>query len=404
MRLLTLVLVIVLAGCTAQTVRWQPLRPVVVGESAQPGMAGAASVIAVHRISRVSDIPTTPVLAGTFRIYAFDVGTGLSMLVQGKDFAMLYDGGTNDSAEDSDRVLSFLFATVGASGGDRCVPPGDGFVASAAVLTIDHVFLSHPHQDHGSGLARVLQCYQVDNVWDSGAINNAGFYRAFVAAVAEEAGSTYHTASSPPLNRDVVFDDETVVIPRSVTWTSFSEDDVVELGVGARLIVLNADGKQRSDRNANSIVVRIELGLTSTLLTGDAGSAKRADPSDKPTGLEAYLLERHAAALDVDILQVGHHGSMTSSRTAFLAAISPRFAVISSGPRKYGRVVLPDEAVVAAVADTGAVLLRTDVHDAGCPAIDHVGLDDNGPGGCDSFLFELGSADVGDERATVTRE
>jgi beta-lactamase superfamily II metal-dependent hydrolase len=44
---------------------------------------------------------------------------------------------------------------------------------------------------------------------------------------------------------------------------------------------------------------------------------------------------------------VGHHGSKSSTRKAFLDAVSPKVSVISSGPYEYRGVTLPDPEVVA---------------------------------------------------------
>jgi competence protein ComEC len=55
---------------------------------------------------------------------------------------------------------------------------------------------------------------------------------------------------------------------------------------------------------------------------------------------------------------VGHHGSSTSSSDAFLAAVSPRLAVISVGAlNKYGH---PSSDVIQALHRVGAEVLRTD--------------------------------------------
>ena len=64
---------------------------------------------------------------------------------------------------------------------------------------------------------------------------------------------------------------------------------------------------------------------------------------------------------------VGHHGSRTSSRRAFLDAVGASVFVVSSGPQKYGSAVLPDAEVIAELEARGQ-LFRTDVDDAACGA------------------------------------
>ena len=49
-----------------------------------------------------------------------------------------------------------------------------------------------------------------------------------------------------------------------------------------------------------------------------------------------------SAELKADLFIAGHHGSMTSSRESFVAAVSPSVSVISSGPFHCGAVSLPD--------------------------------------------------------------
>lgn len=367
-----LVLLVVLAGCPAPR---PPARPTPVGDH--------VGKLAWTRVTTAADLPTSPPSPGTFRLHLIDVGTGLAVLVQGADFALLYDAGTNDRAERPLRVTSYLAAALGPSGDDLCVAPGDP--APTTRRTIDHVVLSHPHFDHASALDLVLHCYDVHQVWDSGRINQAVFYRQFLEAVARSAGLVYHTAASVPDSHDVEVKGFTIHVP---TWERFSEGETVQLGTGARFTILHAEPKQLPDPNQNSVVIALQLGATHVLLVGDAESGPRLDPSYPVGDVEEFLLDHHAAELRADILQVGHHGSKTSSRRAFLTAVAPTLALVSSGPKRYGKTTLPDAEVLDELAREGIKVLRTDEHDDRCPTTGKIGGDE-GPGGCDSWMITI---------------
>jgi competence protein ComEC len=328
-------------------------------------------------------------------VHLVDVGTGLAMLVRGADFTMVYDGGSNDDTAIGrrNRLIAYLRKTLGPSGDGSCVPEGDGWPEEAAARRrIDHLFVSHPHQDHVMLLPDVLRCYEVANVWEPGAVAETGFYRAFVDGVAAQPGAVYHTSLPPP-------DDRVVRLGRHGTrgpiarWVPMREGERFALGALAEGTILHARETPARDPNAYSIVVRLQLGPRSVLLTGDAPAGPRHEPSAPPArdSIEAHLLERHRAELDVDILQVGHHGSQTSSRTAFLDAVSPEWALIGAGPMEFGRVVLPDAEVVRELERRARKVLRTDEHDAMCGAERaKVGADQDGkPGGCDNWVLEI---------------
>jgi competence protein ComEC len=346
----------------------------------------AASNITWKRIDSPDDVPRTPPAAGTYRIHMIDVGTGLAMLVQGHDFNMLFDAGSNDPGEKPLRVVSYLAHAIGASGDDTCVE--DGASAPNQRLRIDHVVLSHPHMDHGSALDLVVHCYDVQHVWDSGRVNDAVFYRDFLTAVAASQTALYHTAASVPIDRVVGVKGTEIKIAR---WERFSEADTVQLGDAARFTILHAEAKKRSDPNQNSVVLEVELGETRVLLVGDAESGARRPPASPPGDVERFLLDHHAERVRADILQVGHHGSMTSSRRAFLEAVKPRLALVSAGPKRYGKVTLPDREVIDELVRVGAAILRTDERDEDCPLERRIGGDD-GPGGCDSYVITIGPA------------
>ncbi len=83
------------------------------------------------------------------------------------------------------------------------------------------------------------------------------------------------------------------------------------------------------------------------LLTGDAEG-----------GEEAWVRAHADTLLRADVLNVGHHGSRTSTTPALLDAVRPRLAVISVGRvNTYGH---PSPITIGALASSGAQVLRTD--------------------------------------------
>jgi competence protein ComEC len=385
MKAYSIVISILLAACPAPPPPVAPVRPPT--STADPTIPPDPSLprapsITWRKIETAADMPAPP-RPGTYHIHMIDVGTGLAIFVRGADFALLYDAGTNDREEKPARVLAYLEAAIGASGDELCVeraaPPG-------ARLRIDHVVLSHPHLDHASALDLVMHCYEVEHFWDSGRINETVFYRELLAGSGRRT-TRYHAALGAPPDRTVRVKDLAIKIER---WERFSEGDSVRLGEGAQFTILHADPKRGHGPNSSSLVLAVELGGIRLLLVGDAESGPRKDPSHPLGDVEAFLVEQHAPRITADILQVGHHGSMTSSRRGFLEAVRPRLALISSGPKRYGKVTLPDREVLEELGRVGATILRTDERDTGCPVRGRMG-GDRGPGGCDSWLVVIES-------------
>jgi competence protein ComEC len=82
--------------------------------------------------------------------------------------------------------------------------------------------------------------------------------------------------------------------------------------------------------NDRSCVLRVQAGPHTLLLTGDV--ERLAEAEVVATG----VLQR------VDVLLVPHHGSRTSSTSAFVAATSPRWALVPSGHRNRWGFPKPD--------------------------------------------------------------
>jgi competence protein ComEC len=258
--------------------------------------------------------------------------------------------------------------------------------APSSRRAIDHVVLSHPHLDHASALDLVIHCYDTPHFWDAGHINHTVFYRELLAGIAAKPAITYHTAAEVPADSGVEVKGLAIKMPR---WQRFSEGDTVILGEAAQFTILHANGKGGSDPNQSSVVLALELGGARILLVGDAESGARKDPTYPVGDVEEHLIDHHAKAIRADILQVGHHGSKTSSRRGFLEAVRPKLALVSSGPKQYSRTTLPDPEVLEELGRVGATVLRTDEHDRdGCPVSGRIG-GDRGPGGCDSWVITI---------------
>jgi len=324
-----------------------------------------------------------PPSPGTYVVHTIDVGTGLAIFVEGSDFTLLYDAGSNDDTArgGGNRVVAYL----------RAVRPD--------LTTIDHVILSHPHKDHSELMPDVLTSFRVGHIWDSGALNRICSYRSLLSNIAANPGTIYHNALGGPGTHSAAFVAQscygrrlpavTINVPRGAQMT---QGLLTALGVNAHMTFLHANGSPQSSFNENSVVVRLDLGPIRILLPGDSEAGGRNPPTNapRPNSVEGELIACCAAALRSDILVAGHHGSMTSSRTAFLDAVDARQFIVSAGPTRYGSVTLPDEVVLAEYRRRGLVW-RTDLGDAECGSnLAKIGPDaDAQPGGCDNVRIVI---------------
>lgn len=105
-----------------------------------------------------------------------------------------------------------------------------------------------------------------------------------------------------------------------------------------------------SEKNQNSLVLRLSYGETSLLLTGDL--EKEAEEELAASG----LLKK------TDLLKVGHHGSKGASGEKFLEQVHPDTAILSYGKQnRYGH---PAAETVERLTQAGAALYRTAVSGA----------------------------------------
>lgn len=317
--------------------------------------------------------------SGPLKLHVIDVGTGLSIFIEGPGFTMIYDGGSQDDLAmgNENRLLAYI----------QAVRPD--------VSTIDHLVLSHPHKDHLELLPDVFRKFSVRHVWDSGAVNKTRGYCRFLKAVEDEPGAQYHNAIATGGTHRVTFSGKScsgeIVLPQAQMMSAAP----VQLGGATTMSILYRDASPRHDPNENTVVIRLDHARRRILIAGDAEGGERLPPGSLPSrgSIEGNLLENSRADVAADVLVVGHHGSLTSSRRAFLDAVDATIFVISSGPHPYSKKVLPDPEIEAELATRGRVL-QTDLDDDACELVDRqkTGPDfDESPGGCDNVLVMIGT-------------
>ena len=245
--------------------------------------------------------PVTPAASNTqtstespFEMHFIDVGQALSVLVECDGQFMLYDGGNVD---DGSLVVSYL--------------------QKQGVEELQYVFCSHAHEDHVGGLSAALAYFPADHVYSPVTEASTKCFQDFVKYTGQQGLQ--------------------VEVPAVGTVWPLGSATVTMLGPVA----------QYDNTNDTSIVLRVDYGSTSFLLTGDMESDAERD------------LVNSGANLKADVLQVGHHGSSTSTSYIFLNAVLPEMGIISCGVNnKYGP---PHEETLSILRDAGVDVYRTDL-------------------------------------------
>lgn len=242
----------------------------------------------------------------TLEITVLDVGQGDAIFIacpNGR--TLLVDGGPRSPAWDA---------------GARVIVP---FLRAKGHRRVDTMIVSHPHLDHYGGLSAVVKSVDVGEIVSSGVTSTSGSYRAWRETV-EQHGIPYRTV--------------------------VKGDTLAALG-GVRGVFLHPDrffvsGASKAHANDVSVVLRLSYGEFSMLLTGDI--EEKAE----------YAVTRAPAALKSTVLKSPHHGSITSSGTAFLHAVDPEAVAVSVGLINAFRH--PSPQVMERYRRRGAEVYRTD--------------------------------------------
>lgn len=267
----------------------------------QLGAAGVGVVVAIVVAARWGRLRPLLALAAALTL----VWGGLGREIVAPPAVVFLDVGQGDAS----LILASDGSAVLVDAGPE--PP---VLASAlrryGVDRIDLLVVTHPHEDHIAGLVGLVGRIPIDEVWIWGPAHSGESWEVVAAQLA----------------RDGV----AIEVPAVGTIATYGDVTIEVLGPLRRY-----DGA-----NDQSVVLIVDAGATSVLMTGDIEEAAQAD----------------LGAIGGDVLKVPHHGGATSSLW-WLAAVEPRIAVVSVGDNDYGH---PSPEIVEVLNSLGAVVVRTD--------------------------------------------
>lgn len=236
-----------------------------------------------------------------------DVGQGDALVIElpYRQGIIIYDAAgvmENDFETPSDRIYQ------------QVIKP---YLYSRGISKVDALILSHAHHDHIGSVPYLIEEISIRNVIIS---------EYFVM---------------PPELAEVIG-----VTGQQVLTVKASD----RLNIKGQIFTVLSPGFDWNSKNDNSLVLTTELGPLSWLLTGDiSGEVEEQIVGTYPN-------------LQIDVLSVSHHGSITSSSEHFLQKIEPRVAWISVGENN--RYQHPDSEVLNRLKQQDVKIYRTDRHGA----------------------------------------
>ena len=235
-------------------------------------------------------------LGNEFSASFADVGTADACCIRCKEKNILIDSGTSISY---DKLSAYLKRNDFKS--------------------FDAVIISHTDSDHIGGMAKLLEEIKVDRIYmpklPDELVPETEEYKTFINSVKE--------------NKTEVF------YPKIQS----------EIKIGDMTLNFISPTKEYSNRNDNSLVLKVIYGETSFLFTGDISEKVEEDLLNSDIELKS------------DVLKVAHHGSKTSSSEEFLKAVSPQISVVSVG---LSDDTLPDYETMVRINHYSDDIYRTD--------------------------------------------
>ena len=233
------------------------------------------------------------------KIEMLDIGQGDATLIQTRSQTIMIDIGDVDKRDDLINLLK-----------------------ARNIKTIDKLIITHPHADHIGGAYALFKNFEVKAVYDNGQPTTTKTYRTYLK----------------------------LIEANNIKYQQITAGDQLDFGDGVIFKVLSPTKQMieaEDDLNNNSIVGQLKYKDFTMLFTGDV--EKEAESS---------MVKTYGNQLASLVLKSPHHGSRTSSSSAFLKAVQPQTVLISVGVgNEYGH---PHKQVLDRYEDNNITVYRTD--------------------------------------------
>ena len=232
-------------------------------------------------------------------IHMIDVGQGESILISTpNNKTILIDAG---EASQGKKVKSYLL--------------------KHGIDKIDLLIGTHPHTDHIGGLPEIINNFEVKKIIMPKKLHTSATFEKLLTAIE----SKKLTINSPKPNSIIEFDRD------------------------IKLHFLGPIRDYGDNLNLWSVVFRLDYKNKSFLFTGDMEHEAEMDL------INTYSMDD----LGANVLNVGHHGSDSSTTQQFLDCVNPEIALISLGSNNpYNH---PHEEVIIRLVQSEVLIYRTDL-------------------------------------------